>query len=382
MSRQKSILPSYLRHKRTNKGRARWKGKTLDLPGEYGSPESIAAYQHVLANFKSTGMLRLDTDSMSVKEAIDIFVRWFDSEYESPGERRNIRIGLRQLGELYGSLPISEFRAMDLMNLRQVWIDKGLSRTTVVKYHHYTLRCFRHAVVIESYDAAAMKRLENVPTIKKAQGKAKEPVKIVPVDQKFVDKILPYLGVRLRAMVQVQRLAGMRPEEVCNMTWGQIDTSEDVWWYQPVRHKKKEAGRIRDIGLGPKAQAILEAYKGRGPDRAIFSATDAWYERAEDRRYESSIPLPSTYHDPSRYDPERDFYCVGSYRRAIHRACDRAGIPRWSPNRLRHAAATEISKTFSDEGARDVLGHAKIDVTMNYIQRNRERIREIMMRIG
>ena len=51
-------------------------------------------------------------------------------------------------------------------------------------------------------------------------------------------------------------------------------------------------------------------------------------------------------------------YTAGSYRRAIHRACDAADrqahkndprlaadtriVPRWNPNRLRHTAATQF----------------------------------------
>ena len=37
-------------------------------------------------------------------------------------------------------------------------------------------------------------------------------------------------------------------------------------------------------------------------------------------------------------------YTTGSYRRAIHRVCEKVGIPKWSPNRIRHTAATEIRK--------------------------------------
>ena len=45
-------------------------------------------------------------------------------------------------------------------------------------------------------------------------------------------------------------------------------------------------------------------------------------------------------------------------RRAIHRACDKADIPHWSPNRLRHATATAVTGQFSLAHAKEVLGHS------------------------
>jgi hypothetical protein len=97
-------------------------------------------------------------------------------------------------------------------------------------------------------------------------------------------------------------------------------------------------------------------------------------------------------------------YEVDAYRRAIHRACDAAFPPvgelaqredetveewhgrltdaqrvalrgwqsdhRWSPNQLRHSAATEIRRLYGLEAAATVLGHAKADVTQIYAERD------------
>ena len=42
----------------------------------------------------------------------------------------------------------------------------------------------------------------------------------------------------------------------------------------------------------------------------------------------------------------------------------------WSPNRLRHAAATAIRKEYGAEAARTVLGHSELDVTEIYAERD------------
>jgi hypothetical protein len=111
-----------------------------------------------------------------------------------------------------------------------------------------------------------------------------------------------------------------------------------------------------------------------------------------------------------------DRYDVASYRRAIHRACDAAFPPdgdlakrpdqtakechrrltesqraelrnwqsahRWSPNRLRHAAATEIRQQFGLEAAQIALGHSRADVTQVYAERDLAKGVEVARKIG
>ena len=79
---------------------------------------------------------------------------------------------------------------------------------------------------------------------------------------------------------------------------------------------------------------------------------------------------------------EGNRYGTDSYRRAIRRACDKVGIDRWSPNRLRHSVATEIRKEFGLEGAQIILGHASADVSQVYAERDIAKGMEIARRIG
>ncbi len=77
-----------------------------------------------------------------------------------------------------------------------------------------------------------------------------------------------------------------------------------------------------------------------------------------------------------------DHYTTGSYRRAIARACDEAGIDGWTPHRLRHTAATTIRRRFGLEAAQVMLGHAQADVTQVYAEVNRDRAFEVAAQIG
>ena len=92
---------------------------------------------------------------------------------------------------------------------------------------------------------------------------------------------------------------------------------------------------------------------------------------------------------PSKKEPWKkgnwtpgDHYDVASYRRAIRRACKRAGIPVWSPNQLRHAAGTNFRKAFGLEAAQAVLGHAELGTTQVYAEVDRELAREAARKMG
>jgi site-specific recombinase XerC len=55
---------------------------------------------------------------------------------------------------------------------------------------------------------------------------------------------------------------------------------------------------------------------------------------------------------------------------------------RWSPNQLRHSAATEIRRLFGLEAAATTLGHAKADVTQIYAERDYSLAASVARQIG
>ncbi len=70
------------------------------------------------------------------------------------------------------------------------------------------------------------------------------------------------------------------------------------------------------------------------------------------------------------------------YAYAIRRACEKAGIELWSPNQLRHAAATEIRKKYSLADAKAALGHSSISTTLIYAEACAEEAAKVMREIG
>ena len=75
-------------------------------------------------------------------------------------------------------------------------------------------------------------------------------------------------------------------------------------------------------------------------------------------------------------------YTVHSLRRAIHRACDVAEVPRWSPHRLRHSFGTEIRRRYGVEVARAALGHSAIRTAEIYAEMDLNQTIEIAEQLG
>ena len=87
-----------------------------------------------------------------------------------------------------------------------------------------------------------------------------------------------------------------------------------------------------------------------------------------------------------------------SYNRAIARAVKTANttrrkeaegagvdpvlLPSWSPNRLRHTAATEVRRQFWLEAAQVRLGHSKADITQVYAEKDQELAKTVAAKIG
>lgn len=188
-------------------------------------------------------------------------------------------------------------------------------------------------------------------------------------------------------MVRLQRLTGMRPAEVCQIRPADLDRTGEVWVFRPSSHKTEHHGRERSIYIGPRAQAILLGYLARDPESCCFQPRDSEARRRERQHAERVTPIgygnrPGTNRKREPHTAAGARYTTSSYRRAIQRACDRVGVPRWAPNRLRHAAATEVRAKFGLEAAQIVLGHAGADVTQVYAERDAAKGVEVARPIG
>jgi integrase len=268
---------------------------------------------------------------------------------------------------------------------------KPWARKTINKAVHQIGALFKWAASHEMLPAAVHQQLRTVEPLRRGRSEARETGAVGPIAIDIVEATKPFLSRQVKALVEVQLLTGARGGELFKLRPIdlQIDESKGVWWYRPQEHKTMHHNHDRVICFGPKAQAILEPFMtGRAVDAFMFSPRDAEVERRAAASGKRKTPAQqgngvgtNRVQRPKRVPG--DHYTGASYRRAIQRACGKAGVVEWHPHMLRHSAATLIRREFGLEAARIALGHSSALVTdAIYAERDASRVIEVMKKMG
>lgn len=194
---------------------------------------------------------------------------------------------------------------------------------------------FRWAAAEEMVPAAIFQSLAAIPGLRRGRGKARETRRILPVSAERIEATLPDLPEVLADMVRMQRITEMCPAEVCVLRPCDIDRTIEVWRFVPESHKTEHFGRERIILIGPKAQEVLLRYLTRDSQAYCFRPCDSEAKRQAEAHSERKTPLeyghcPGTNQKGNSKRKPGEKYNTNSYRRAIHRACHKAGVKRWS----------------------------------------------------
>jgi integrase len=397
-------VPKYRRHKKIY-ARVVLNGREIHL-GPYGSPESKANYERVVSEWLQSGRKtprpkRLATVKKQQDESGDdrvltvteLAVRYFQharTYYVKNGnptsEVTGIQLALRDLRKLYGETLIEDFGPAALKTVREDLVRRDLARTSVNKQIGRILRMFRWGVSENLVRPETLTALQSVPGLKAGRCSARETERIKPVAAKDVDAVREHLNPVVMAMVDLQRLTGMRPGEVCQLRTADIDRSGAVWTYRPTSHKVEHHGKDRVIYFGPQAQFVLSPWlRPDKPELFIFSPADSERIRHERLRAVRKTKVQPSQVSRAKDDPRfqpGDFYTTASYRRAIQRACHQAKIATWHPNQLRHLAATNLRREFGIDVARAVLGHSTVDMTEVYAEMDASKARDAMAKLG
>ena len=409
---RKPRIPKYSLHKPSGRARVILDGKHIWL-GKYGSDESMERYNRLVAELvasPATKALRStepSTTSITITELCAAYWRhaqdWYVKDGKPTKQLPHVKQQLRILRDLYGSVPVDQFGPLALQAIQAHLVARGLSRVGVNARVGGIKRAFKWGVSQELVPPSVYHALACVAGLRKGRTVAPECDPIGPVDDGVVDATIPHLPRLVADMVMIQRLTGMRPSEVCILRPGDLDRSSEVWSYQPGHHKTEHHGRNRVVYVGPQAQDILRPYLLRAADAYCFQPAESEKRRLEERHEQRKTPLsygnsPGTNKERHPKRPKGDHYTRDSYRRAVHRAvkainrerakaAKEAGeepelLPLWSPNRLRHSAATKIRKAYGLEAAQVILGHAKADITQVYAERDSELARSVATQIG
>lgn len=404
--------PKLSRHKASGQAYVTWQYQRIYL-GEYGSKEASANYARFLSDLVDLEPAASAPEPeapkvgwITIVQLCAAFLRFADGWYRKDGQPTtqfgHVKQHVKILVEHFGKLPVDDFGPKRLKMIQSSLVGEGYSRVGVNARIGGIKRIFRWGESEELVPRGTSHALSTVRGLAKGRTVAPERPPVRPVNDATVDATIPYMPTVVADMVRFQRATGARPGEVCILRPIDVDRSEAVWTYRPASHKTEHHGKDRVIFVGPKAQAVLRRYLLRDAEAYCFSPAESVEKQLEKRHEARMTPLsqgnrPGSRHTRGRTRPAADRYVKDSYNRAIARAVQRANKDRrrkakegeevvllesWSPNRLRHTAATRIRREFGLEAAQVTLGHAKADITETYAERDAELARTVALKIG
>jgi integrase len=391
MARRKD--PKLRHHKATGQAVVAIQGTQIYL-GKFGTREAERRYHLVLSDPQAARAKwlkthqKVDVDNPTIAHLLNRYRRhlrqYFGPDSQTPAD---IELALRPLEHLFGNTLVEVFGPLALRAVRDHLIGKGLARTTINGRINKIKTAFKWAASEELAPGGLSHALSTVSGLRAGRGGAKETQPVKPVPERDVWAVLPYLTLVVRDMVQLQWATGMRSGELCRMTPGEVDREGDVWVYRPAVHKTTHHGKERAIYLGPTSQSIVAPYLLRGDRVPCFSPTESEIRRRRRNHERRVIPIhqgnvPGSHQvDIPRTKPG-DQYTAASYRRAIVRACDRAGVGQWHPHQIRHSHGTRVREQFGIEGAQVALGHSSANVTSVYAQKSDELALRVALALG
>jgi integrase len=310
--------PSYRLHKPTGQAVVTLNGHDNYL-GRFGSPDSRAQYDHLVAEWLSAGR-QLPTTSLSVNELLLAYLRFAKECYAPPStELNHVKLSIRPLKALYGRAEAKAFGPLALKAVRDQMIAADLCRREINKRIGRIKRLFAWGVENEMIPPSVHHGLQAVKGLRAGRSRARESEPVKPVPDAFVDAVRPYVLPEIWAMIELQRLTAARPGEICVMRTCDVDMTGAVWLYRPPRHKAQRLGHERLIALGPRGQAVLRPWLRTDLRAPIFSPQEAIQRRAAEASIETENEGSAFADQSPETKPE------ASARRAVH--CPRV-LPR------------------------------------------------------
>lgn len=395
MTRPVRPAPTLKRHKRSGNGYARFNGRQYWF-GHFDDPETHAKFAGFKARWEANGRVvpeDSDEDSpLRVADLVALYLQHAEVYYRradgsTTDEVARVRYSVRPLVYLYGTLPAKSFSLRGLKEVREAMVNSGLARSTINIRMSIVVRVFRWGAEEEFVPPETFGALRALRPLQRGRTKARETDPVRAVAWKDVRATLKHLSTPLRDLVLLLWYTGMRPGEARNLTLGEVDKQCAVWHYRPTLHKTQHHGRERVIAIGPRGQEVLQPYFDRVPalkkNAPVFSPRDAMNERHKKVAKSTGgkvAKVPSKAKSGGRLPGDR--YTKDSLARAIARACKLAEVRPWTPNQLRHAAATRIRRKLGIDAARAVLGHTSSDTTEVYAELDQKKAEDAMRELG
>jgi integrase len=429
MAKPRPTFPRYSHHKSTGRAYVKVAGRFRYL-GRFGSAESHEQYARFIREYQTTGTISATACPPSGGPAVELTVAgvlaafWthakatYDFDPAFAGRRPPGEIGcywdaMQPVLKLFAATPAVEFGPKALQLVRAEMIAMDWCRNVVNRQVVRVRFMFKWAVSQELIPGEVLYRLASVGGLRKGHKGVRDTDPVEPVPPDVLAATLAVCTPRLRAMIELHALTGMRSGNLCKLRTVDIDTSggDDglgSWTYQPAKHKNAHRGHKLTIRIGPKARDVLRPYlKPHRPDAFVFSPADEMEEVRAARTAARATPLScgNTVGSNVKRSPRKlpgDHYTPGSYAQAVTRACDRADaaarkakadagvlvedgerlVARWHPHQLRHNKGTAVRAKHGTDGVLAALGQKTAAMADRYAEIEAEKAERIAVELG
>ena len=434
--KNRSRTPKLRLHKATGQGYVELNRKRIYL-GRFEAAATREKYHRLIAEWEAAGRQVLAApNEITIVEIVQRFWSHAKTHYQtldgSPtAELENFRQALRPLIYLYGSLKAKDFGPRAIKGMRQKMVESGWSRMYINRQVSRVKSVFRWATEEELIASDIFHGLSAVRGLQRGRTEAHETEPVKPVPESMILAVEPHVSKQVWALIRLQLLSGARAGELVKLRGMDLKPGENIWMAELEEHKTAHHGLARRIYFGPQAVAILKEFLQDRPLNAfLFSPAEAETERRRMLHQKRVTALscgnrPGTNRKTKPQRQPRNRYHVGSYRRAIQRACEKAFPPpthlarrkfaglkgrRWetskewrsrlgpggcqelktwvelhvfSPGALRHNAATRLRHEWGIEITQCVLGHRLgSTITEIYAEANIAKAIEVLQKVG
>ena len=439
MARPRPPVPRYSHHKATDRAFVQVDGRFVYL-GRYGSPESHEKYARLVRECQTASpavaVAAIAGDPGGVASPLTVAAVlaafWnhakatyaYDPTYDGrrpPGEIGCFFDAMRPVLALYANTPAADFGPKALTLVRQEMIARGWCRNVINRHVVRVRTIVKWAVAAELIPGEVHHRLTAVAGLRRGHKGVRETAKVQPVPADVLAATLAVCSPRLKAMIELQLLTGMRSGNLCQIRTADIDTSggDDgtaAWVYRPRQHKTAHHGHELAIRIGPRAQAVLAPYlRPADRERYVFSPADEMAEVRAARAAARTTPAScgNTRGTNVKRSPKKvpgPCYTPDSYGSAIARACDRADlaarrraaeaegvdpatvaeavpaderlVPQWNAHRLRHNRGTVVRAKHGTDGVLAALGQRTAAMADRYAEIEAEKAERIAAELG
>lgn len=341
--------------------------------GKEGDPdikEKFVEFQHKMLNERK----RVPKNGVTISM---LFLRYIESKLPKlhPTDQAHVRKVMKLLLEPFGNMNVVDFDSVEFRRAQEIVAIEGMrtdSGKKVWSFSHVN-KLLKYFVAVLKWGAAR----KLFPPVNLLEIKAVEPVgrgdEFYPlavneprteVPDQVILESLKYLSPILCDMVRIQRIAGMRPSELCALRVEHVRTAQNGV-IAMKEHKTARFGNTRYFAFTKDEMKILRRRcAGKGFDEFVFTPRDAYLEAIEN----TNVNKENVEKVLARFSQK---YKTHTYGRALKKKLDAARengakIPHWTPYQLRHTFVTENSLLYGVEVASSLAGHKSVKTTQIY----------------